>query len=70
VAAAIFAQECLAFDLEPRQIVAYHYVVSGHMYIAVSGRLPKRLVAGEIVILPQNHLHVVASAPNTNPHWR
>ena len=67
VAAAISAQECLAFDLEPRQIVAYHYVVSGHMYIAVGGQPPKKVVAGEIVILPQNHLHLVASAPDLPP---
>ena len=67
VAAAVTPVECLTFDLEPRQIVAYHYVVEGSMYIAVGMLPPVKVSAGEIVMLPQNDRHVVSSAPELPP---
>ena len=67
ITAAISAQECLAFDLEPRQLIAYHYVVAGQVFIAVGKQPPIRVAAGEIVLLPQNDQHIVSSAPHLPP---
>lgn len=67
VTAAISAQECLAFELEPRQLVAYHYVVNGHIYVAVDKQPAVKVAAGEIVMLPQNDQHIVSSAPDLPP---
>jgi AraC-like DNA-binding protein len=67
VSAAVTAQECVAFNLEPRHIVAYHYVVAGEMYIAVDGQQPSKVEAGEIVMLPQNDAHILSSAPGLPP---
>jgi AraC-like DNA-binding protein len=67
VAAAVTAQECLAFDLEPRHIVAYHYVVGGEMYVTLGDQQPMKVKAGEIVMLPQNDGHILSSAPGLPP---
>ncbi len=67
VAAAVTPEECLTFDLEPGQIVAYHYVVKGSMYIAVGMLPPVKVSAGEIVMLPRNDHHVVSSSPELPP---
>lgn len=67
VTAAISARECLAFDLEPRQLVAYHYVVAGHIHVAAGNDPPVKVSAGEIVLLPQNDQHVVSSSPELPP---
>lgn len=67
LAAAATHQECLAFDLEPRHIVAYHYVVCGEMFIEVNGQQPVKVEAGEIVMLPQNDAHILSSAPGLPP---
>lgn len=67
VAAAVTEQECLAFDLQPRHIVAYHFVVGGEMYVAVGDQPPMNVAAGEIVMLPQNDTHILSSAPGLPP---
>jgi AraC-like DNA-binding protein/quercetin dioxygenase-like cupin family protein len=67
VTAAVTSEECMAFDLEPRQVIAYHYVVDGCMHIAVGSQPSIKVSAGEIILLPQNDRHVVSSAPDLPP---
>jgi AraC-like DNA-binding protein len=44
-------------------IISFHYVISGHMHIAVDGE-PSICVGGNtIVLLPRNDAHLLASAP-------
>ena len=70
IVAALTPQECLPFDLEPRQIIAYHYVVEGKCWIAIEQHLSVDAVAGEIVLLPQNDMHIISSAPGLAPFSR
>jgi AraC-like DNA-binding protein len=70
ILAALTPQESLPFDLEPRQIIAYHYVVEGKCSITVEQHLSIDAAAGEIVLLPQNDMHIVSSAPGLAPLLR
>lgn len=61
------AAEFKPFLASPAQVVAFHYVVEGRMTTQVGTQAPVELRAGEIVLLPRNDLHVLASDPNLAP---
>ncbi|MFO7188216.1 MAG: AraC family transcriptional regulator [Pseudomonadota bacterium] len=44
-------------------VIAYHLVVRGNVWAAMDGEAPIRLGAGDIVMFPQGHGHVMSSAP-------
>jgi AraC-like DNA-binding protein len=44
------------------QIIGFHYIVSGRLIVHVLGGPPSELKAGELILLPRNDLHVLASA--------
>lgn len=44
-------------------VIAYHLVVSGGAWAAMDSQAPVRLAAGDIVMFPRGHGHVLASAP-------
>lgn len=47
----------------PGQIIAYHFVVAGRMLCALEQGPPLEVAAGEVVLLPRNGVHTLASAP-------
>ncbi len=47
----------------PGQIVAYHFVISGRLLCAVDDQPPMEVAAGEVVLMPRNDRHILASAP-------
>lgn len=49
-----------AFDA-PTQLIAYHVVISGRLFVTVEGESPVAVDAGEIILLPRNDPHVMAS---------
>jgi AraC-like DNA-binding protein len=63
VAARISAEDCRPLLAAPAQIVAYHYVIEGRLLLAMEGATPLEVEAGEIVLLPRNDGHTLASAP-------
>ncbi len=63
VSATITADDCRPFMAAPAQIVAYHVVVEGRLILAVGAEAPVEVNAGEIVLLPRNDSHTLASAP-------
>jgi AraC-like DNA-binding protein len=67
VASKITAQDCQPFLPSPAQIIAYHVVVDGRLTLEVEGDAPVEIKAGEIVLLPRNDAHVLASAPGLAP---
>jgi AraC-like DNA-binding protein len=65
--AAITPDNCKMLVVRPVQIVAYHVVVEGEVLIEVAGEPPLRLGAGEVVLLPRNDIHLVASPGRRAP---
>ena len=68
VLANMSAEDCRPFlGASPRQLIAYHYVVEGALYLSLPGEAPVMVRAGEVVLLPRNDPHLLASAPGLPP---
>lgn len=67
VASEITAEDCRPHLAAPAQIIGYHFVVSGGMLVSVGGGPAIPVRAGEIVLLPRNDGHTLASAPGLKP---
>lgn len=51
----------------PAHLIAYHYIVTGRLFISVAAAPAREVRAGEIVLLPRNDGHVLGSAPGLRP---
>ena len=49
-------------------VIAYHLIVKGNAWAATDGEAPARMVAGDIVMFPRGHAHVMSSAPGLRAH--
>ena len=56
-------QDVEAFLGTPGHIIAYHVVISGRLVCIVEGEPTMEVGAGEVVLLPRNDPHLLASAP-------
>jgi AraC-like DNA-binding protein len=56
-------EDCAPRLPAPRQLIAYHLTLEGGFLVSVEGEKPVEVKAGEIVLLPRNDVHVLASAP-------
>lgn len=56
-------EDCAPFGYVPRNLIAYHYVEEGELLLQLDGLPDLRARRGEILLLPQNHPHVLASGP-------
>src|SRR5215831_6559857 len=64
VTSQITAEDCRPFMVAPAQIIAYHVVIEGRLLLALQdGDGCLEVNAGEIVLLPRNDNHTLASAP-------
>ncbi|MBW4531527.1 MAG: AraC family transcriptional regulator [Aphanothece saxicola GSE-SYN-MK-01-06B] len=54
-------------DELPPSVVAFHYVIDGQMVVEVEGATPVIVHAGEIVLLPRNNPHLLASQTGLAP---
>lgn len=54
-------------DELPPSVVAFHYVIDGQMVVEVEGAPPVIVRAGEIVLLPRNNPHLLASQTGLSP---
>jgi AraC-like DNA-binding protein len=63
----IEANDVRAFMTAPNQMIAYHFVIDGKLQISVAGEAPLDVGAGEIVLLPRNDIHTLASSLNHTP---
>lgn len=61
VTATLTAEDCKPFLAEPAQLILYHVVIAGRLLVIVEGDRPIEVRAGEIVLLPRNDLHTLAS---------
>jgi AraC-like DNA-binding protein len=55
------------FIESPGQIIAYHFVIAGRLLCAVDSQPPMEVAAGEVVLMPRNDRHILASAPGLPP---
>lgn len=62
VAGQITREHCLPFVPDLVQVIAYHVVLEGRMVVAIVGEPPIEIRAGEIVLLPRNDMHTMASS--------
>jgi AraC-like DNA-binding protein len=61
------AADCQPFLESPGQVIAYHFVIDGRLVLALDGEAPVTVQAGEIVLLPRNDPHTLASAAGLPP---
>src|SRR6185436_1573736 len=55
---------CAPFMAPPQRLAAFHYVIDGVLVITMEDGQSWRFASGDVVLLPHNELHVMASAPN------
>lgn len=58
---------CAPFMAPPERLAAFHYVIAGVLVITMEDGRTWRFSEGDIVLLPHNELHVMASAPDIAP---
>jgi AraC-like DNA-binding protein len=54
-------EDCSPFVAPASRLIAYHYVLAGEMLVRVGAGEPMRVRAGEILMLPRNDPHTIAS---------
>jgi len=67
VTAQLAPEDCKPFLAAPAQLIAYHFVIEGSLLLGLDGSAPAKIDAGEIVILPRNDGHTLASAAGLDP---
>jgi AraC-like DNA-binding protein len=60
----ISADHCKPFLVTPRHVIASHFVAEGRMQLRVDGGETIDVRAGELVLLPHNHVHSFGSDLN------
>jgi len=60
-------EDCEPFLAAPTQIIAYHVVIDGSLLVSVEGAPAIQVHGGEIVLLPRNDAHTLASGPGLEP---
>jgi len=63
----ITPEDCAAFLDIPAHVIAYHVVVEGRLYLEMNNTVPIEVKAGEIILLPNNCKHILASEPGVTP---
>lgn len=67
VASHIAAEDCRPYLSSPAQVIGYHFLIEGAMRVVIDGEAPVEMRAGEIVLLPRNDPHVLASEDGLDP---
>lgn len=63
----VTADEVAPFVAAPTHIISYHYICAGRMVLELDGHEPVPVETGEVVLLPHNEAHRLASAPGLQP---
>lgn len=63
----VVADDCRPLLSNPAQLIAFHFLTDGRCQISVEGEAPIDLRAGEIVLLPRNDAHILATGPGLAP---
>lgn len=60
-------EDCLPYLAAPSQMIAYHFILDGRLLASVADEPPIEVAAGEIVLLPRNDVHMLASSRGVTP---
>lgn len=63
----VTATDCRLSATRGVQLIAYHFIVDGQLFITVEGEPPIEVRAGEVVLLPRNDVHTLGSTPGLAP---
>jgi AraC-like DNA-binding protein len=63
----VVGEDCEPFLTAPTQIIAYHFIIDGTLIVSVEGAPAIQAQGGEIVLLPRNDAHMLASGPGLMP---
>ena len=63
----ITASECRPFLSNPLQIIGYHFVIEGSLIVSTEDGPPIEAQAGDVVLLPRNDAHTLASGTGIEP---
>ena len=67
ILAQVSADDCRPFMPVPERVIAFHVVTRGRMLVLLADGTSCEVGAGEIVLLPRNEVHTVASEPGLAP---
>lgn len=67
VSAKVGPEDCGQFVPAPGAIIAFHYVYEGELALRIPNGHTNRVKAGEVIILPRNDPHLLASDPGLPP---
>lgn len=61
--------DTVAQALEPgaERVVIFHLITEGECYVEIEGEPTVRLIAGDVVLFPQGHAHLMTSQPGLLP---
>ncbi|MCC6775514.1 MAG: AraC family transcriptional regulator [Hyphomicrobiales bacterium] len=60
-------EDCRPYLAAPSQMIAYHFILDGRLLASVADEPPIEIAAGEIVLLPRNDVHMLASGRGVTP---
>jgi AraC-like DNA-binding protein len=63
----VTAEDCKPILAKPAQMIAYHFLIEGRMLVSVEGEPAMEVRPGEVVLLPRNDTHVLASENGLAP---
>ena len=61
------ADDCGALLVKSPFLIAYHFVIEGKLLLSIEGEPTVEVRAGEVVLLPRNDAHTLASASGLVP---
>lgn len=67
IASKVSKEDCQPFLPIPKQVIAYHVVTKGEMLVTLNGEPPHVAKSGDVVFLPSNSWHTLASEPGIKP---
>lgn len=67
IASQVDANDCKPFMAMPSHLIAYHYVVEGRFVVEVEGGGTMEAVPGQLLVMPRNDKHCLASASGLTP---
>jgi len=65
IRARVAPDDCIPFMQAPKQIIAYHLITVGRCVLQLEGAANVELKAGDLVLLPRNTPHILASTLDT-----
>lgn len=63
----IAPEHCAPYFREPAHVISYHYIISGELVCSIGSEPPRKVCAGQIMLLPRNERHLMGSVLTATP---